>query len=70
MMGPMDDVLRISCDDCTMRESAACADCLVTYLCARDATDAVVLDLDEARALRRLSASGLVPEMRHRAAGP
>jgi len=63
------DTLRISCDDCCMRDSAACTDCVVTFLCARDATDAVVLDLDEQRALRRLAASGLVPEVRHRTAG-
>ncbi|MEI2653491.1 MAG: hypothetical protein V9G12_15330 [Microthrixaceae bacterium] len=61
--------LRISCDDCSMRHSAACEDCVVTFICSRDAGDAVVLDLDEHRALRRLAASGLVPEVRHRTAG-
>lgn len=63
--------LRISCDDCSMRHTDACEDCLVTFICSRDAGDAVVLDLDEHRALRRLTASGLVPDVRHQsAAGP
>ncbi|MFN8053658.1 MAG: hypothetical protein U0Q22_19650 [Acidimicrobiales bacterium] len=61
------DTLRITCDTCTMRHSDACSDCLVTFICSRDVDDAVVLDLAEERALRRLSASGLVPEVRHRA---
>lgn len=60
------DTLRFSCDDCTMRHSDVCGDCVVTFICSRDADDAVVLDLDEQRALRRLAASGLVPEVRHR----
>lgn len=60
------DSLRISCDTCAMRDTDACHDCVVTFLCSREADDAVVLDLDEHRALRRLAASGLVPELRHR----
>lgn len=64
------DTLRISCDDCSMRHSDVCADCVVTFICSRDADDAVVLDLDEHRALRRLAASGLVPEVRHHSYTP
>lgn len=60
------DLLRISCDTCAMRDTEACDDCLVTFMCSREPDDAVVLDLDEHRALRRLAASGLVPELRHR----
>ncbi len=60
------DALRISCDTCSMRHSAACDDCVVTFICSRDVDDAVVLDLAEERALRRLAASGLVPSVRHR----
>lgn len=63
---PMDShVLHITCQDCRMNGTDACSDCLVTYLCARDPGDAVIVDLDEQRALRRLSASGLVPALRH-----
>lgn len=31
--------LRISCDDCSMRHSAACEDCVVTFICSLDAGD-------------------------------
>lgn len=48
-----------------MRHTDVCSDCVVTFICSRDVDDAVVLDLDEARALRRLAASGLVPTVRH-----
>jgi hypothetical protein len=75
-----DTVLTISCDTCVMRHTDACADCLVSFLCdpARiDATstpvtvgrrEAVVLDLDEVRAMRLLASAGLVPTLRHREA--
>lgn len=55
----------ISCDDCTMRRTAACADCVVTFLCEREADDDVVIDVAEARAMRLLSLAGLVPGLRH-----
>jgi len=63
------ETLRISCDDCSSRHTTACDDCVVTFICSRDADDAVVLDLDEERALRRLAASGLVPVVQYRSAG-
>ena len=59
------DTLRISCSDCSMQHTDVCADCLVTFVCSRDVDDAVVLDLDEQRALRRLQLGGLLPEVRH-----
>ncbi len=58
------DTIRISCDDCTMQHTHACDDCLVTFVCSRDVDDAVVLDLDEQRALHRLQAGGLLPGVR------
>ncbi len=64
------DVLRIACDDCVMRATAACDDCLVTFMCdtaEAPAPRAVVLDLEEHRAVRRLQAAGLLPASRHRA---
>lgn len=56
----------ISCDDCAARDSADCADCVVTFICGRDPDDAVVIDADEARAVRLLAGAGLVPDLRHR----
>jgi hypothetical protein len=59
--------LRISCDTCSMAHTTTCEDCLVTFVCSRDGEDAVVLDLAEWRAVRRLAAGGLVPAVRHEA---
>jgi hypothetical protein len=61
----MCDAITISCDECVMRETAACDDCLVTFLCGREPDDAVIIDAAEARAVRMLAAAGLVPELRH-----
>jgi hypothetical protein len=58
--------LRIDCDDCVMAGTAACDDCVVTFLCSRDAGGAVVVDASEARALRLLQDAGLVPALLHR----
>ena len=54
----------IDCDCCSLRQSAACEDCVVTFLLGREADDAVVIDADEARAMRMLGRAGLVPELR------
>jgi len=64
---PVAPSLVISCDDCMMRDSETCADCIVTFLCDREPGDAVVIDADEARAVRLLTGAGLTPRLRHRA---
>jgi hypothetical protein len=48
-----------------MQHTAACDDCIVTALIDRPAQDAVVLDLDEARAIRALQRGGLAPRTRY-----
>jgi hypothetical protein len=62
----MADALTISCSDCAMEGTDACADCVVTFLCSRDAGDAVVIDVEDVRALRLLERGGLAPTLRHR----
>jgi hypothetical protein len=57
--------LRISCEECTMHATSACADCVVTFICGREPDDAVIIDASEARALRLLAGAGLVPGLRH-----
>ena len=57
--------ISISCDDCELRETSACEDCLVSFVLGRDPDDAVVVDAAEARALRLLCGAGLVPQLRH-----
>jgi hypothetical protein len=57
--------LTIDCDDCTMRATNACQDCVVTYICRRDPDDALIIDAAEERAVRLLGRAGLVPRLRH-----
>jgi hypothetical protein len=57
--------ISISCDDCDLQGSSACEDCLVSFVLGRDPDDAVVVDVDEARAMRMLARAGLVPGLRH-----
>jgi hypothetical protein len=60
------DKLTIDCDTCVMQHTDVCADCVVTFICSRDADEAIVVDVSEERALRLLSDAGLVPRLRHR----
>lgn len=53
--------LCIDCDDCALQNTEACRDCIVTFLCGVDASQPVVVDLAEARALRVLGEAGLAP---------
>jgi hypothetical protein len=56
--------LTIDCDCCTLRDTAACDDCVVSFLLEREPDEAVVIDADEARAMRMLERAGLVPTLR------
>ena len=56
--------LTIDCDRCALRETEACDDCVVSFLLGREPDDAVVIDADEARAMRMLERAGLVPSLR------
>jgi hypothetical protein len=60
----------ISCHTCVLRHSEACDDCIVSFICNREPDDAVIIDVAEIRAIRLLTAGGLVPELRHQAASP
>ena len=53
----------IDCACCTARDTAACADCIVTVLLDRP-EGAVVFDVAEERALRVLRDGGLAPQNR------
>jgi hypothetical protein len=55
----------IDCETCTMRDTAACDDCVVTFICRREPDEAVIIDVAEERAVRMLIRSGLVPALRH-----
>ncbi len=60
------DAFTIDCQDCVMRDTDACGDCVVSFVCGP--TRAVVFDLAEARAVRLLADAGLVAPLRHRRA--
>ena len=55
----------IDCDECVMQDTAACSDCLVTYLCDLKPEHMVTIDAAEARVVRMLHGAGLVPALRH-----
>ena len=56
--------LTIDCDHCALQATDACGDCVVSFLLDREPDDAVVIDADEARAMRMLGRVGLVPNLR------
>jgi hypothetical protein len=58
------DTLTVDCDCCQLQGTDACGDCVVSFLLGREADDAVVIDADEARAMRMLERAGLVPSLR------
>jgi hypothetical protein len=58
--------ITIDCATCVMRDTPTCDDCVVTFLCEREPAEAVLLDLSELQALRRLAQAGLAPGLRHR----
>ncbi|MCU1489076.1 MAG: hypothetical protein JWM85_481 [Acidimicrobiaceae bacterium] len=59
------ETLTISCTECAFQATEACSDCVVSFLLDREPDDAIVIDADEARAVRLLQDAGLVPGLRH-----
>jgi hypothetical protein len=59
------EAFTIDCGDCTYRGTTVCDDCVVSFIVGRQPDDAVVVDADEARAVRMLEQAGLVPGVRH-----
>ncbi len=59
--------MRIDCDECVMQHTTTCDDCVDTFIIGRAPADAVVIDLEEQRAVRALQSVGLVPALRYRA---
>jgi len=56
--------ITVECSSCAMQGTDTCDDCVVTFLLGREPDDAVVIDADEARAMRMLEQSGLLPSLR------
>lgn len=64
---PGDGAFTIDCADCSHRHSHVCDDCVVSFIVDREPDDALVVDADEARAVRLLAGAGLLPGVRHQA---
>ena len=58
--------MEINCDSCVMQHTNVCEDCVVRFIVDRRPGEAIVIDVEEERAVRMLSDAGLVPELRHR----
>jgi hypothetical protein len=56
----------INCDDCVMQHTDTCDDCVASFIVDRRPGEAVVIDVEEERAVRMLADAGLVPGLRHR----
>ncbi len=65
----MSEPLIIDCDTCVGQHTPRCDDCVVSHLLSSDGTGAVVIDVAEVRALRRLARAGLAPQLRHEGRG-
>lgn len=59
------EAFTIDCADCMHRRTDVCEDCVVSFIVGREPEDAVVVDAEEARAVRLLEEAGLVPGVRH-----
>ena len=57
--------MEINCDDCMMQHTQTCDDCVVSFIVGREPGEAIVIDVEEERAVRMLSDAGLVPRLRH-----
>lgn len=64
-MAATKDALVIDCADCAHRNTSVCGDCVVSFIVDREPEDAVIIDADEARAVRLLEQVGLLPGNRH-----
>jgi hypothetical protein len=59
--GADESALTIDCGCCALQGTAACRGCLVSFVLDREPGDAVIIDVEEARALRVLTRAGLIP---------
>ena len=57
--------MEINCDNCVMQHTDTCDDCVVSFIVGREPGEAIVIDVEEERAVRLLAKAGLVPELRH-----
>lgn len=61
----MGQTLTIDCDTCVNDRTEVCDDCVVSFILGPRAARALVVNVEEAREVRRLARAGLVPPLRH-----
>jgi hypothetical protein len=67
---PTTPVRVISCDECAMRCTARCGECVVNFVLQADHAEGTLqLDQAEYRAVRLLATAGMIPELHHQLAG-
>lgn len=57
--------ISIDCGTCVRQHTETCEDCLVSFIATREPDEAVVIDVMEFAALKRLQNAGMVPALRH-----
>jgi len=57
--------MEINCDSCVMQHTSACEDCVVRFIVDRHPGEAIVINVEEERAVRMLSDADLVPDPPH-----
>lgn len=57
--------MTIDCGTCSRQHTASCGDCVVTFIVERSPEEAVVVDVAEFSAMRRLRSAGLIPDLLH-----
>jgi hypothetical protein len=53
----------VDCNECVMKDTDACAECVVSYILDRP-EGAVVFDAEQERAMRAMTRAGLLPLLR------
>lgn len=57
--------ISIDCGTCVRQHTDTCDDCVVSFITKREPDEAVVIDVMEFAALKRLHQAGMVPGLRH-----
>ena len=57
--------MTIDCGTCSRQNTSTCDACVVTFIINREPEEAVVIDVAEFSALKRLQSAGLLPNLLH-----
>ncbi len=57
--------MTIDCGTCSRQDTSTCDDCVVSFIVNREPEEAVVINVAEFSALKRLQSAGMVPDLLH-----